>query len=70
MERQKEERKRMKQIANTKVFNAKAKQYNKNEREERRMEKVREMRKSTMHLHQQGFRKDPQVRWNQSRLLL
>ena len=28
---------------------------------ERRMEKVREMRKPTMHLHQQGFREDSQV---------
>ena len=37
---------------------------------ERRMEKVREMRKSTMHLHQQGFQKDSQVQWNQSRILL
>ena len=37
---------------------------------ERRTEKVREMRKSTTHLHQQGFGKDPQVQWNQSRLLL
>ena len=37
---------------------------------ERRIKKVREMRKSTMHLHQQGFREDPQVRWNQSWLLL
>ena len=28
---------------------------------EGRMKKVREMRKPTMHPHQQGFRKDPQV---------
>ena len=55
MERQKEERKKNEGRMGTK---------------ERRMEKVREMRKSTMHPHQQGFREDPQVQWNQSRLLL
>ena len=40
------------------------------ETKERRMERVRKMRKPTMHPHQQGFREDSQVRWYQSQLLI